>query len=52
VSRATFDVGEQWHWVALDPSGARIVFNSDEHCAAETSNELGKRKSLFEQISV
>jgi hypothetical protein len=30
VSRVTFDAGQQPHWVALDPSGTRIVLNSDE----------------------
>jgi hypothetical protein len=31
VSRATFDAGQKPHWVALDPSGTRIVLNSDEN---------------------
>lgn len=30
VSRVTFDAGQQPHWVAVDPSGTRIVLNSDE----------------------
>src|SRR5215469_8275127 len=30
VSRVTFDAGQQPHWVAVDPSGSRIVVNSDE----------------------
>jgi hypothetical protein len=31
VSRVTFDAGQKPHWVALDPSGTRVVLNSDEN---------------------
>ena len=31
VSRLTFDAGQKPHWVALDPSGTRIVLNSNEN---------------------
>jgi hypothetical protein len=31
VSRVTFDAGQKAHSVALDPSGTRIVLNSDEN---------------------
>ena len=30
VSQAKFDDGQQPHWIALNPSGRRIVLNSDE----------------------
>lgn len=30
TSRVTFDAGQKPHWVASDPSGTRIVLNSDE----------------------
>jgi len=30
VSRVTFDAGQKPHWVAADPTGTRIVLNSDE----------------------
>ena len=31
VSRVTFDDSQKPHWIALDPSGTRIVLNSDEN---------------------
>ncbi len=30
VSRVTFDDGQKPHWISIDPTGTRVVLNSDE----------------------
>ncbi|HUR36368.1 MAG TPA: hypothetical protein VM009_01030 [Terriglobales bacterium] len=44
VSRVTFDNDQSPHWVALDPTGTRIVVNSGENVPDKTSKDIPDRR--------